>query len=530
MMLDVVIVGGGVCGLALARDLAKAGTSVAVFEARERLGGRVLSVLDQASGARLDLGPTWYWPDTQPVVTRLVDELELESFDQHDTGAALLLADGEKKPETRSTPRLHAGARRLEGGMASLVEALAAAVPPEAIRLGWVLRVAFDRGDHVELQFEAEGERRFITARRAVLAVPPRLLDEHVSFEPPLDVVTSDALRAAPTWMAAQAKALIGYAGEPAWRADGHSGNAFVTHEQAVLGEIFDACDARGARAALGGFFALSAEWRQAFQVGLSMLVESQFVQLFGKAVENGEQHVQDWATEPFTCASLDRTPPTDLPEYGDPLLRRALMGGKLFFGASETAREGGGYLEGALVAARRIGLQLLEQREDEIMAPGTSDRSSPDSLNGSSIERFREWVASKRGPAFANYRQRLNFSLSNGQREQLTQRAMLGSMEAVFKEALTVIQSLPFDHADVGVERGRSDLTPQVQKAFEGFIQELLDQVVEFNRTSCALSNFPEEHRLAKDYIGVTLADVAAAWREFSLDANRILLEKRVC
>lgn len=530
MMLDVVIVGGGACGLALARDLARAGASFAVFEARERLGGRVLSVLDQTSGNRLDLGPTWYWPDTQPVITRLVSELGLANFQQHDQGTALLLADGEEKPETRSTPRLHAGARRLEGGMASLIEALAATIPAETIYLGAALRTAIDRGDHVELEFEIGGERRSVVARRVVLAIPPRLVEEHLLFEPPLDRATNDALRATPTWMASQAKALMGYAGPPAWRADGHSGNAFVTHDQAVLGEIFDACDPTGERAALGGFFALSAELREAFQVGLPMLVESQFVQLFGKALETGEQHVQDWAREPFTCATADRTPPTDHPEYGHPLLRRALWNGKLFIGASETAREGGGHLEGALVAARRIRLQLFEQRQDEITAPGTSDPSSPELLNRTSVERFREWVAGQRGQVFANYRQRLNFGLSHGQREQLTQRAMLGSMEAVFKEALAVLETLPFDHADVGVERGRSDLTPQVQKAFEGFIQELLDQVVEFNRTSCALSNFPEEHRLTKDYIGVTLRDVAAAWQEFSLGANQILLEKRAC
>ena len=48
-----------------------------------------------------------------------------------------------------------------------------------------------------------------------------------------------DAMRAAGTWMAAQAKVAVGY-DRPIWREAGHSGNAFVTHEQAVIGEIFD--------------------------------------------------------------------------------------------------------------------------------------------------------------------------------------------------------------------------------------------------------------------------------------------------
>jgi len=49
------------------------------------------------------------------------------------------------------------------------------------------------------------------------------------------------------TWMAGEAKAVIAYE-RPLWREAGNSGNAYVTHEQAVFGEIFDACDATGTR------------------------------------------------------------------------------------------------------------------------------------------------------------------------------------------------------------------------------------------------------------------------------------------
>lgn len=527
-MLDVVIVGGGACGLALARGLAGAGVSFALYEARPRLGGRVLSVEDQSSGMRVDLGPTWFWPDTQPTISALVKELGLTDFPQYDPGTALLLAFGDKKPETRMTPNLHSGARRLEGGMASLIEALTAAVPAEAIHLSSVLRAIADRGDHVELTFETEGETETVTAKRAVLALPPRLLAEHLAFQPELDALSRNAMRSAPTWMAAQAKAMVGFPGAPAWRAEGHSGNAFATHEQAVLGEIFDACDAAGERAAIGGFFAFSPELREAFGGGMAMLIDSQFVQLFGKPLEaGGEQHIQDWAREPFTCATIDLTPPSEHPDYGDPLLRQAFWDGKLYLGGAETAREGGGYLEGALVAAERIRLRLLDQKETSTMISG--EGATGEALNEASMARFREWVNAKRAPTFASYRQRLNFGLSNGQKEQITQRAMLGAMEAVLKEALAVLEGLPFDHSVVSVDKGRSDLTPLAQKAFDGFIQELLDGVIDYNRTSCALSNFPEEHKPSKDYLQVTLLDIAAAWKEFSLDANQVLLDKRV-
>ena len=40
---DVLVVGAGVAGLAAARDLRTAGRSVLVIEARDRIGGRVLT-------------------------------------------------------------------------------------------------------------------------------------------------------------------------------------------------------------------------------------------------------------------------------------------------------------------------------------------------------------------------------------------------------------------------------------------------------------------------------------------------------
>jgi monoamine oxidase len=53
---DVVVVGGGVAGLAAAGCLVEAGRRVLLLEARSRLGGRVLSIIDQTSGHALDLG------------------------------------------------------------------------------------------------------------------------------------------------------------------------------------------------------------------------------------------------------------------------------------------------------------------------------------------------------------------------------------------------------------------------------------------------------------------------------------------
>ena len=51
---DVVIVGAGPAGLTAARELKKAGLSVAVLEARDRVGGRTWT--DTIDGAMLEIG------------------------------------------------------------------------------------------------------------------------------------------------------------------------------------------------------------------------------------------------------------------------------------------------------------------------------------------------------------------------------------------------------------------------------------------------------------------------------------------
>lgn len=527
-MLDTAIIGGGLCGLVLAGSLRRQGRTVGLFEARKHLGGRILSVVGGAGpGLAMDLGPTWFWPDTQPLIGSLVAELELSDIAQHDDGSVLHLKDPDQAPERIDGKMMHEGARRLQGGMARLIDALAAGLPQGLTHLDHVLTSVRDRVDHVVLTFAAGDGIVEIAARHVVLALPPRLLEQQVRFEPDLDEATREAMRGAETWMAAQAKVVIAY-DRAFWREAGHSGNAFVTHEQAVLGEIFDACDGDAARAALGGFLALPPELRTSFSAGLPMLMDNQMAQVFGATLEHGEQYFQDWATEPFTCSALDRTSArTEHAGAANPMLRRAHWNGKLYLGGSETAARGAGYLEGALEAARRIDLSLERKSAGE-EASGSHPHAADDgSLNAASLARFRAWVTVQQDAAFDGYRHRLNRSLAAQQREQLTQRALLGSMEEIFDQALAILDSLDFDVGAATVEHGRSPLTPGVQQPFGDLMRSVLDDVIAFNRTSCALSNFPDEHHLSKEYRQVILRDVAAAWLEFSLAANRLLLAK---
>lgn len=516
-MLETAIVGGGLCGLALASGLRAQGRPFALFEARSRLGGRILSVPSEKTGMRLDLGPTWYWPDTQPGITRLVADLGLVTFPQNDGGTVLRLHDHDKKPVPKEAEAVHGGARRVEGGMATIIEAIAERLPADVLHLDHALQVVIDRGDHVELQFRYGDALVTIEARRVVLAMPPRVVDEQVRFEPSLDDNIIEAMRETYTWMAGEAKGLIAY-DRPLWREAGYSGNAYVTHEQAVFGEVFDACDATGTRAALGGFLALPSSLRESFKAGLSMLMGNQMAQLFGPELEHGEQHYQDWATEDFTCSRRDLIPPDDHPHYGNPYLRQIFWDGKLFFGGSETASYAGGYMEGALDSARRLVRDVGRVAPAVVMeAPSAASRID----NGASVAEFGRFVAGQQAQLLEAYRKHLNKLMASPDKEIVTQRAMVATMEQVFSEALLQLEHLSFDMVGVPIEKGRSALTPDILKTFDGLIQFLIDSVIEYNRTSCALSNFPGEDKPSRDYLQAILRDIAAAWKEFCLSVN---------
>ncbi|MBB6144230.1 monoamine oxidase [Silvibacterium bohemicum] len=78
---DVIVIGAGIAGLAAARRLAEAGCSVTVLEARERVGGRILTVRAPQEDLPIELGAEFVH-GRHPQLLALIEEAGLTLFER----------------------------------------------------------------------------------------------------------------------------------------------------------------------------------------------------------------------------------------------------------------------------------------------------------------------------------------------------------------------------------------------------------------------------------------------------------------
>jgi monoamine oxidase len=243
---DVVVVGGGVAGLAAAGRLIDAGRSVLLLEARSRLGGRVHTITDPPTGHAIELGaeflegsPSEFLEairgaglglirlqerhqrishgDRQPLpdVEELISRLLAGQPDQRDLPVAHLLREQRDRFSTREREvmvsylqgfhgadleRFGSAAlaenqaaedadsetmSRVAGGYAGLVTHLATRLelPSAEVRTGTVVADLHWSPGTVEIEATSGGDRLHFTGQQALIAVPLSILKGHAEQE-----------------------------------------------------------------------------------------------------------------------------------------------------------------------------------------------------------------------------------------------------------------------------------------------------------------------------------------------------------
>jgi monoamine oxidase len=317
------------------------------LEARAEFGGRIRTAIH--AGQPFDLGPSWIWPNTQPRIARLIAG-QLAHYAQHTVGEVILeSADGlfTRQLHHRVDPRCP---RRLQGGTSALTDTLVASLPADRLLLSHQVRTITQEGTQIHITAESPSGPTHFAADKIILALPPRLLAQTITFTPPLPSAVMKALRATPTWMAGEAK-FFALFDKPFWRPEGLSGSAYS--EVGPLAEVHDATLPHG-RAALLGF--LLPDHQERLRLGDNLIPDclAQLVRTFGSAASAPSTTIlHDWSTESFTATAMDVSL-LEHPAYGLPPPCHHLWNNRLRFAGTEAAPDHGGSLEGALEAAER--------------------------------------------------------------------------------------------------------------------------------------------------------------------------------
>ena len=313
---------------------------------------------------RVDLGPTWFWPGYQHQLGRLVSDLGLQSFEQHETGDTLVERSPHEPPARVRGCANSPASMRLVGGMGALTDALHRRLDATRIHTRQMVRRLRSTPQHVELDSEdVNGNQGYTTTWRAehiLLALPPRLVESSIEFAPALPSALAQQWGATATWMAPHAKYIAVY-DTPFWRDQGLSGEA----RSAIgpLGEMHDA-SMPGGSAALFGFFGVPVHVRQSVtEDELRAHCRAQLARLFGiQAATPKAEFIKDWALDPYTATSADWE---GAGQHAQAPVASATSGpwsGRLTGIASEWSPQFSGYVAGAIEAAS-LGVETFLSR-----------------------------------------------------------------------------------------------------------------------------------------------------------------------
>ena len=369
----IAIVGAGLSGLYAAYLLEQQGIKdYVLLEARDTLGGRIASAsapgqptpeaaTDAEKLDRFDLGPTWFWPGYQHQLGRLVSDLGLQSFEQHETGDTVVERSPHEPPARVRGYVNSPASMRLVGGMGALTDALHRRLDATRVHTGQAVLRLRSTPQHVELDSEdVHCDQSHTTTWRAehvLLALPPRLVDHRIEFEPALPPALAQQWQATVTWMAPHAKYIAVY-DTPFWREQGLSGDA----RSAIgpLGEIHDA-SMPGGSAALFGFLGVPAHIRKSVtEDKLRAHCRAQFGRLFGsEAAAPKAEFIKDWALDPYTATAADLQSTGQHAEAPAATASTGPWSGRLTGIASEWSPQFPGYVAGAIEAAS-LGVEAL--------------------------------------------------------------------------------------------------------------------------------------------------------------------------
>lgn len=349
---DVIIIGAGLTGLALARNLSQQGKEFTVLEARDRIGGRIHTI-ETESGALVEMGATWFFPPFKNMF-KLLKEIKVELTEQYLKGYTMYESDGDSPPKKSYSSGEDDDMFRIKGGTSQLVETLYNSLDKTKVRLGEKVTEIKVASDGVEVVSNGETYR----CKRVVTTIPPQLLAYSVAFSPPLSESVLTVLKETHTWMGDSIKGAVTYA-SPFWKEDGLSGAMYSNSGPFV--QMYDQTTSDGKHAALVGFVADNIAHLPLAERRDSII--AQLVRVFGeRAGDYLEYKDTIWFKEKLTMGGPDNGSAPRVGRHknnGHRVYQQPMLEGRLIIGGTETSTTAGGYMEGAVNSAKHIATLL---------------------------------------------------------------------------------------------------------------------------------------------------------------------------
>ena len=344
------IIGAGLSGLLLAYRLQEAEIAYKVLEARNRLGGRIHTLI--ANETPLEMGATWFAPKHE-YLWKLLQELDLEPYQQRMQNTFLYQQQLHAAVQKVDLPPQEPS-YRVAGGTSQIIQSLANRINEENIFLEQVVKGIELTDQKVKVATSKED----FEFEKLVWAAPPKLFAEQIQITPDLPQDLQEVMRQTHTWMEDSIKLAITY-DVPFWQEQGLPSTLFSNAGPII--EFYDHSDKENQHFALCGF--VHPHFNQIDANTRKEAIKQQLFQVFGEAGLNFTSYYETlWQQEDFTG---NKKPIGLVPHQnnGHAIYQKPAFN-KLYFANTETSPHYGGYMEGAVYMAESLAKRFIKEFE----------------------------------------------------------------------------------------------------------------------------------------------------------------------
>ena len=341
-----IIIGAGLSGLTTAYILKENGiTDVTILEGRPQIGGRIVT------HKNVDLGATWFQEPHQ-YLTSLLRELNIGSFQQYQKGQSVLVYNTTAPAHYFESATDESSAKRITGGSMALIDTLS-----EGLISQIELNTKVETITESNIGIEIKTNKGLYSADKVIVTLPPKLATT-LNFNPELPKYLISVMEQTHTWMSNAIKVGMTFS-TPFWREKNYSGT--VIGQIGPVMELYDHCNFDNNSFSLMGF--VNEDLRAIKPDDRKERILSYLEKYLGESVRDYTDYFEkDWSKDEFTAAQTLKSVNSS-PQYGNAVFDDFYMNGKLLFSGTETAKQHGGYLEGAVISGLTAAKEILNTK-----------------------------------------------------------------------------------------------------------------------------------------------------------------------